>query len=123
MIDLHAGKKFRQWTCGKSPCITASRGKSQGFFITSLQRRMTVDDMARLQGMRPGRVDWQGAGIGQASYGHRVGNSMSVNVLERLLPRVLHAAGLVANLPPDVWRMNCSNALWVKQRLARIGSS
>ena len=120
IVDLHAGKNFRQWAFGKSPCITAARGKSQGFYIPSLRRRMTVDDMARLQGMQPGRVDWVGAGIGKGTYGHMIGNSMSVNVLERLLPKVLHAAGLLNRRPPDPWGLHYADASWVKNRLARV---
>ena len=36
-----------------------------------------------------------------------IGNSMSVNVLQRLLPRVAFAAGILLKLPTDPWD-NCA---------------
>ena len=56
--------------------------------------------MCILQGMRPSRLEWKNV-VPEGAFGHMIGNSMSVNVLERLLPRVLHAAGLIEALPKD----------------------
>jgi hypothetical protein len=40
-----------------------------------------------------------------------IGNAMSVNVLVRLLPRVLHSAGLLKDKPRDIWKhMSSKNA-------------
>jgi len=100
VVDIHAGKKFRNWSVGYCPCLTAARGRSKGFYITNLARSLDNTDMCILQGMRPSRLVWKDI-IPEGSFGHMIGNSMSVNILERLLPKVLHAAGLIEALPKD----------------------
>jgi hypothetical protein len=59
--------------------------------------------MSELQGVRLSDVK-QWSGVSQSVIGHAIGNSMSRNVLDRLLPRVLHAAGLLPSLPTDRWQ-------------------
>ena len=46
----------------------------------------------------------QGAGLSRRKLGHALGNSISINVLERLIPRVLVMAGLVETVPLDIWK-------------------
>jgi hypothetical protein len=70
--------------------------------------------MCIVQGMRPGRADW--SGIAPGHFGHMLGNSMSVNVLERLLPRVLLAAGLLSVLPEDKWQKYGRKVKWLRNR-------
>merc|ERR1719329_1989484 len=48
--------------------------------------------MMRLQGMKPENFK---VAVTETQWGCQVGNSMSVNVLERILVRLLPAAGLV----------------------------
>ena len=118
VLDLHAGKNFRHWTRGYSPCLTAARCKSRGYYVTRAQRRFTVTDMLILQGMQVGRVDWQALNVAEGSFGHMIGNSMSVNVLERLLPRVLMSAGLVPrDSVPDWWEMHHQDAAEIVRKL------
>jgi len=45
----------------------------------------------------------ENTGLSAAQMGHMLGNGMSVNVLGRILPRALFAAGLIASLPHDHW--------------------
>ena len=75
--------------------------------------------MCVVQAMRPGRVDYVGAKVPAGSFGHMLGNSMSVNVLERLLPRVLVASGLLNKLPKDKWAKHGRDASWVRRRLGK----
>eukprot|EP00959_Pyramimonas_sp_CCMP1952_P232109 4850482-Pyramimonas_sp.AAC.1 len=59
---------------------------------------MDTAEMPMFQGMKPEDVPWEGAGISKTQINAAIGNSMSVNVLQRLLPRVAYAAGLVSKL-------------------------
>jgi hypothetical protein len=57
--------------------------------------------MSEFQGVR--LSDVKRVGVTDAAIGHAIGNSMSRNILDRLLPRVLFAAGLLPRLPTDRW--------------------
>jgi DNA-cytosine methyltransferase len=82
----------------KVMCITKSRPK--GHWITSRGRTMNLDEMLRCQGME--RCFTQLTTDRQL--GIMIGNAMSQNVLERLLIRVLPAAGLALGRPlVDRW--------------------
>lgn len=52
---------------------------------------MTTNEMLRLQGMDPQQLDL--TGVDDHDLGKMVGNSMAVNVLERILSPALIAAG------------------------------
>lgn len=105
VIDIHAGKNYRHMAHNRSPCITKSRGATRGFFITRLKRRMQVVEMARLQGLPSSlaREFLDAVGGDEKIVGQGVGDAMSLNVLMRVLPRALYAAGLIDALPFDVW--------------------
>merc|ERR1719231_2055624 len=77
---------------GVSPCITCSRGA--GHWVTSRGRRMTKEEMMRLQGMDATKFK---VAVSQCQLGKQLGNTMSVNVLERLFCRLLPAAKLCKN--------------------------
>jgi DNA (cytosine-5)-methyltransferase 1 len=72
-----------------SPCITRSRFK--GHWITSKGRRFTLTEMLRLQGINPATFK---KAVSDKALGQQIGNAMSVNVIERILIRVLRAANL-----------------------------
>ena len=94
--DSSAGRS----KCGYniSPCLTCSR--SSGHWVTSRGRRLLKTEMMRLQGMNPSKFR---VVVSQAQLGKQLGNTMSVNVLERLLVRLLPAAGLAAPGLRDRW--------------------
>ena len=80
---------FGKWThgvLGKSPCLTRTRAADGGHWITTRSRLMSVPEMLRLQGMSPAL---NCVGITERQMGCMIGNAMSVNVLERLLVRLL----------------------------------
>lgn len=59
--------------------------------------------MSELQGVR--LSDIKREGISDVAIGHAIGNAMSRNILDRLLPRVLFAGGLLRTLPTDRWEL------------------
>lgn len=98
VIDCDSSEERSRAFLGVSPCLTRSRGA--GHWLTDRGRRMTVSEMLRLQG-------WFGSFNVVTSDRHfasLLGNAMSVNVLERLLVKLLPAAGLwPAELLVDRW--------------------
>ena len=92
-VDIDAGKNFAHWTVGHLPCLTACRGRD---------RRVTLTEMMRFQGMLPKRLAVWGACMTERQMGHALGNAMSVNVLQRVLVRALKASGLA--VVRDPWR-------------------
>jgi len=81
------------------PCITVSRGG--GHWVTSRGRRTTKTEMMRLQGMDPTKFK---VAVTETQLGKQLGNTMSVNVLERLFVRLLPAANLLKrNEGKDRW--------------------
>jgi len=89
IVDCDAASTRMAWYEGISPCITRSRYR--GHWITSLQRRFTKNEMFRLQGMDP--MEFKVV-VPDTVMGQQIGNAMCVNVIERVLIKVLEAAGL-----------------------------
>ncbi len=102
-VDIGASRRFGQLQVGMSPCLTHSRCQVGGFSISTHNRKCTIDEMFRLQGINPKSIPWQDLAISRSTIGGAIGNAMSVTVLERSLPRDAYAAGLLQSLPPDKW--------------------
>ena len=90
VVDIDAAKV--NWMYGVSPCLTRTRA-AVGFYLPARGRRMTLAERFRLQGI-PLRVLQYRQGISDRQLGMMVGNALSLNVLERLLVRILRACGL-----------------------------
>ena len=73
------------WFEGISPSLSKVTGL--GHWVTSKQRRQTIPEMLRLQGMDPSKLK---LGTSPRNLGCAVGNSISVNILERLLLQILY---------------------------------
>ena len=88
-IDFDANKA--RWMRDVSPCLTATRGRTGGFFVTRLGRKFTVHEMMRLQGIS--EPEALVVNCSKARIGHMIGNSFTQSVFERLffalLPRLL----------------------------------
>lgn len=90
VIDVDASARFRSCMHDKVMCMTRSR--SGGHWITSRGRRMTIREMMALQGMD---LETFNQVVTDRQLGCQIGNAMSQNVVERILLRLLPAAGLV----------------------------
>ena len=106
MIDLGAGKQFGQCMQDKSPCITRARGGTMGFFISNQKRYNTLHELGRMQGFTTEEVDAiVASGISEKKIGKAFGNAMHKMVLDRLLPKVIWAAGLSGDTKiEDPWK-------------------
>ena len=94
-IDVDAGPNFAKWKDQECMCLTHSRAKTGGYYLTTHKRRTSTEEMCRLQGLNPSDVPWVQGGMARTTFNGALGNAMSANVLERLLPRVLQAAGII----------------------------
>ena len=60
-----------------------------GYFSSSLQRRLSIAELMRLQGCDPSDIDT--TDIPRTKLGNIVGNAMSVNVVKLVLEQALKA--------------------------------
>jgi len=90
IVDIDSTTPRMGWALDVSPCITARR--NDGHWVTNRGRRMSKPEMMRLQGMNPTKFV---VAVSKNELGRQIGNTMSVNVLERILVSALPAARLV----------------------------
>jgi DNA (cytosine-5)-methyltransferase 1 len=90
IVDIDASPHFLCKKKDSAMCMTKSRGS--GFWITSRGRRMNVKEMLKCQGMEKKAFKQV---VTDKQLGMQIGNAMSQNVLERILVKLLPAAGLV----------------------------
>ena len=105
LIDVYASQRFAQVQVGVCPCITKTRAAQGGFYVTHKHRMTTARELGRMQGWPTSTIDHllkHGATIPKVA--GCIGNGMSVNVILRLLPRVLRAAGLINTNVADPWK-------------------
>ena len=113
LIDVGCSAKYATHQVGVLPCLTASRGSAQGrgHWCTSAGRHLTVEELAQFQGlssdqatsiMRKIRSATPGTAPTEAQVGGRLGNTMSLNVIERVLAKALPAASLAKHVE-DRW--------------------
>ena len=94
-IDVGATAKWSSTMVGCSPCLTSTRCKQGGHYSTVANGMMTRKEMTRLQGIPDDRYNFKRAQAKEEDLLLAVGNAMSTNVLMRLLPNALWAAGLL----------------------------
>lgn len=103
-MDAMASDAFFHMTCGKSPCITKARGGQQGFYLMKSGRFMSLYEMAGLQGWRKDWVEVMlQANDSVTEMGKAIGDGMSLNILQRVLPRALYSVNILQELPLDIW--------------------
>ena len=95
IIDIGSSDQFMQYQVGMSPCLTKSRCSSYGYWCSTKGGPLTARELSRLQGFE--ELDWRGAGASASQYGAMVGNTINVNVLKFLLPRVLYMSSLISH--------------------------
>lgn len=98
-IDLLSSLKWSSAMHERSPCLTASRCRTGGFYLTKFNRTMTVTEICRLQGIPGGRFDYRAAGVSQNAFLFAVGNAMTSTLLARVLASVLNHMGILQGDP------------------------
>jgi site-specific DNA-cytosine methylase len=95
VIDLKSSLCWSSAMYECSPCLTASRCRTGGFYLTKFQRSMTVREICRLQGIPDDRFRFWEAGVKQSNFLYAVGNAMTSTTLARVLAHVLRHAGML----------------------------
>ena len=105
IVDIGGTSQFAHYTVDEFPTITATRATSFDFWVADLGRRVKVEELMLLQGFTPNTFKTRkDAKVTDARLAHMLGNGMSCNVLERLLPNVLTSIGIdLASSPVDRW--------------------
>ncbi len=80
------------WMQGLVPCLTRTRCAGGGHWLMGRGRRLRNTEMLRLMGMRPQELSTDC--VSDRQLRQMIGNSMGVNVLERILLRAVSASGL-----------------------------
>ena len=105
IMDIdHSKSRAGARMLGCSPCLTVTRSRQGGHWITTHGRRFSTAEMLKLQNMRPDRLQVP-EGVSMTAFHGMVGNSMSVNVVEAILAMLSRAAPSVlrAGPLPDPW--------------------
>ena len=100
-VDVGSSTKWSHWKEGTCLCITKARGSNGGHYVSTHNRKMSIDELFRFQGIRPDDVPWKESQISATNIGGAIGNAMSANVLMRLVPRVLLVVGIIPAMPLD----------------------
>ena len=106
IVDIGGTSQFAHYTVDEFPTITAERAMLLfAYWVADLGRRVTLDELMLLQGFDPAMFEGRKeAKVTDARLAHMVGNAMSCNVLERLLPCVLDSIGITPDVvKPDRW--------------------
>ena len=96
-IDTGNSEKWMHHSVDHAMTLTRTHCQSFSHWCTTKGAFLTVHDYMRLQGLDPCSIDYEGAGLSSRDVAGMLGNCMSGNVLEFLLPRVLHAAGFISD--------------------------
>ena len=94
VVDVGCTEKRASYMVDMFPTVTASRASSGGWWSVNHGGKVALKHMFLLQGTFMSCYPFRGAGVSETRMAHMVGNAMSGNVLERLLPRALRMAGI-----------------------------
>ena len=97
VIDVDCSERYLGLPKRVSPCLLHSRGR--GYWLLRRNRRLSAVETARLQGIGHSALVVK---VSDSAYRSACGNAMWVNVLTRLLARLLVHVGLTGPLT-DPW--------------------
>lgn len=92
VVDIGCSASRANMMYDLCPAITRSRAASCDFWLTSAGRRLTVDELLRLQGFSAQDINLDG--LSERQVGELVGNAMSVPVLSAVLQEGLSVCGM-----------------------------
>ena len=88
IVDLQAGHP--DWGVDESPTLTRARGMQLAFWSLQHGRRLSLQELMKLQGVNPHRVNLQG--LSKNQFGAMLGNAFTVPVMKALLEAAIKAA-------------------------------
>ena len=105
VVDSGASKAFMTWKANILPCLTRTVGKHQRFWCSVRGRCFSLAEMARGQGLNGDDfvAACARARVSRTMAGAMLGNTMSLNKLQRILVRAFQSDGLVKHGLKDKW--------------------
>ena len=105
VVDIGCSANRVNYMTDRFPTLTASRASVFGFYLVDQGRQLDLRDCFLLQGISPNAYQYVEAGVSEQRVAHMLGNCMSCNVLERLLPLVLAMVDIFPSAPrrQDPW--------------------
>ena len=91
VVDLASGRGVNVMN-GICPTITRARGSCQGFYLTSIARRLSVQELCKLQGLDPATVNFED--VPESAIGALAGNAMTIPVLAAVIREALISTDL-----------------------------
>ena len=89
-LDIFAGRQKPGRMRNRAERLTRTRCGEGGYYITSVNRLLTVEEMLGLQGLPTShRAAARRAGISDGSFGQMVGNAIPTNTVKPILARIL----------------------------------
>lgn len=101
--DIGCSQKYATHSVDRMQCVTASRASGAGWWVSSRGRALNLVELFHFQGVIDDIPDWKALNISDRRMAHMLGNSMSLNVCERVLRAALLSAGLIGNTIKDPW--------------------
>jgi len=94
VVDLASGRGVNVMN-GICPTITRARGSCQGFYLTSIARRLSCQELCALQGLDPMTINFEG--VPETSIGALAGNAMTIPVLAAVIREALISTDLATD--------------------------
>lgn len=108
VLDVAASARYQHALTNCSPCLTKTRCQQYGYYIPKLRRRLSLREMARLQGLPAPVTDaLLQTALRTRSLEEAIGDAMSINVLQTALRHLLDAAGLTRLGASQDWWIRC----------------
>lgn len=96
IVDMHASDRFSAHQINCCPSITHSRGGSFGYWDTKKGGKLTLEEMAQLQGFSKEDVrNWRRCNVTDGQLGRMVGNAQTCTLLADLVPHVLYHGSMI----------------------------
>ncbi|CAE7611385.1 ngoBIM [Symbiodinium necroappetens] len=96
-IDARSSEEFSHSTLDHTMTLTKSRCGGFGHWLSTRGDFLSCTDYCLLTGMDPAKLRWRSAGLTDVQFAQMLGNAMSQNVLEFLIPPALSAAGFITD--------------------------
>ena len=97
VIDIGCSPQYRSVSIDSVNTLTRTRCGYFAYWCTTKGGPLNSSEMARLQGIEDGDIDWRGAGgVSESAYAAALGNAQSVNVIMALLPNLMALAKVVS---------------------------
>ena len=104
----------------RAPTLTSSRCGSRAYYSTWLKRRLSLTELARLQGLAPRLFQDVLGCLSEHQAGKVIGNAMSVPVLALVLRQALLASGIAIRQTHGQRAIQLKNMLHVCWRLLEV---